>query len=322
MSSLLKVYYLFDLVAGIRQNVSMLYSLFNPANLSALTHTDQSEIKSRRLHTYLESVSKQVELTNKKITEFNKFKNEEFQYLKADNIEKLSLGKIKIIIKSHKGSYKFESPRDKNPNIDTKIVDRAIIEYYTGEGNSLSSISSKNISLRLAAILRGSELSLQMTMEQCFSNPYAPCGGIKRKFNTRKHIGFYLQQASDVYTLGFGDLSLFVIGKCLEKSITDYFYILNKNHKIGNNKDIKHIDFDTKINILHKYKFLTGREFSKIMSVKWDRNGIAHPIRMNEYRQVKLDIDGIIQIGINQVELTERKIENFSTNHSKKQIIK
>ena len=45
------------------------------------------------------------------------------------------------------------------------------------------------------------------------------------------------------------------------------------------------------------------------MSVKWDRNGIAHPPHTNEYRQVKLDIDGMIQIGINQVELTEKKIK-------------
>ncbi len=309
MPSLLKVYYLFDLIASIRRSISTLYSLFSPANLSALTHTDQSEIKSKRLQVYLGTAAKQVELTNKKIAEFNKFKNEEFQYLKADNIEKLNFGKIAKIIKSHKENYKFESPRDKDPNVDTKIVDRAIIEFYTGEGNSPSSISSKNISLRLAAILRESELSVNRMMEQCFINPYVPFGGIKRKFNTRKHISLYLQQASDLYTLGFGDLSLFVIGKCLEKSITNYFYILNKNHKIGKNKNIKYINFDTKINILHKYKFLTEREFSKIMSVKWDRNGIAHPLHTNEYRQVKLDIDGMIQIGINQVELTEKKIK-------------
>ena len=84
---------------------------------------------------------------------------------------------------------------------------------------------------------------------------------------------------------------------------------LKKSNKINNTPaEINKWSFDTKLQILRKNGFLSQPQFSKMMSLKWDRNIFGHPSKSLETKQAMDDADAMIKIGINAIRLVERKI--------------
>jgi len=76
------------------------------------------------------------------------------------------------------------------------------------------------------------------------------------------------------------------------------------NRKI---KEIKEADFDKSIHILRKEKIISPTQYSKIMSVKWDRNIFGHPVKRKDAAQSLKDAEAIIKIGMNLIDFLEHK---------------
>jgi len=218
-----------------------------------------------------------VDNLNNEISQFNKILRC-LKHLRAHELEKVDIKKIKKIV--------FE-PGSNLPE-KRKYVHLKLNTTLTPLRNSI-----KNFFLS-------------------FENIYIPFGGKGKKYLLRKKIRENILKALDVYSIGHAEIAVFIVGKTLEMSVKDYLKTLCKMRKISYKiKEIDNWDFDTCINILKKHKFLTPTQYSKIMSVKWDRNIFAHPSKIRDIKIALEDCDAITKIGVNSIHYIEKQIIKF-----------
>lgn len=293
------------LLSNIREHTHILKEMFNGVLLTSLMYENKKEEKRKKKRFY-EKTKEEVIKLNHRISMFNKWKNEQFRHVDAGDLEKVDLKNIKKIIYEHKGDYKIDKSKKRKFN-------EKLEEYIIGTGTSASSLSKRNTHLKLDNTLIQSINSQIKFLENMEKMIYLPFGGKGRKFKVRKNVEFYISEAIDIYSSGFFEIAVFIIGRTLEGTITDYLIILKKNKKINYKiKEIKTWDFENKINILKKENYLTPSQFSKIMSIKWDRNILGHYSTHSEIKQVRNDADATIKIGLNLIEYLERKIKRLS----------
>ena len=70
------------------------------------------------------------------------------------------------------------------------------------------------------------------------------------------------------------------------------------------------MDFHSKIGFL-KGKIITDVRWTKLMSIKWDRNIFAHPNTKKEIKDAERDAKAMIILAVNQIEFFSKKIKSI-----------
>jgi len=240
---------------------------FNGILLVALYFEDANEEKKRKKE-FFNRTSKIVKDLNSEIKKFNKYLNKYFTYLNSRGIEQVDLNKIKEIISEHK---------------------------------EITSLAREHTILKLNNCLIKTNNSIENVFSS-FHNLYFPFGGKNKKFELDELLFKIIKEAFDIYSLGYFETSVFLIGKGLEYTITKFLKKCLGKKKIPYTlKDLKKWTFHKKIDILNEEELISKSDYSKIMSVKWDRNISGHPSRKRELIKLRDDADAIIKIGLNKI---------------------
>jgi hypothetical protein len=112
----------------------------------------------------------------------------------------------------------------------------------------------------------------------------------------------------------FGE-SIFILGRLLENILSEYIFIIKKLGKLHlTKKQILNLDFHQKIELLHskKIKTLSGSQFSKLMSVKWDRNIYGHQLHSKNK-----DYQAVLMIALDSVVFFDKKITKLKQKPKK-----
>jgi hypothetical protein len=117
------------------------------------------------------------------------------------------------------------------------------------------------------------------------------------------------KEVIDVYSIGYFDNSILVLGKIIEKLITDLLFFYNKSKKIKLSKNkIDSMTFQNKIEYLESKKKISRSDASKIKSIKWDRNIGGHPSDNEDIKKLTEDVESLIEIGYNQIISLSKKL--------------
>ncbi len=270
------IFNLTRLLNTIESSIFRIQTHFNGVRLVALFYdsdvgSDEKKVKKK----FYERSKERIDELNRLISVFNNLLNTKFKHLRAEMLVKVNLKSIKKIINEHKDNSHLG-----RRHTHLKL-NNTLIPLLNSEENFLKSLDDL----------------------------YLPFGGPNRKFKTPKKVRINIKEAFDVYSIGYLGTSVFIIGKTLEMVITDYLKELKKCKKINYTmNEINSWNFDTKINILKKEKLLAPNQYSKMMSVKWDRNIFGHPSKKTDLIEAKNDADAIIKIGVNMIQLIENRI--------------
>lgn len=290
----------------IQGEIKNLQHLFSGVLLTSLMYeTKEDEIKKKT--EFYNHSKKHISKVNTLIRGFNGNAKIYIPFMNCVKIELIDTKKVKRIIDEHKGDYKMNRVEGRLSPPEN------IVEYITGTGSDASSLSKRNTHMKLLNVL----IPTINSMDQLFKRfkEYSLFFGEIDKIQVRDETKKFITEASDVYSIGLFGISVFIIGKTLEKSITDYLFVLQNLNKIDyKTSEIVSWDFDTKINILKKEKFITDPQYSKMMSVKCDRNIFGHPTDSEDSKQAEKDTGAIIKIGLNAIILIENKIHNIVKN--------
>ncbi|MDP1696131.1 MAG: DUF4145 domain-containing protein [archaeon] len=258
---------------------------FNGVLLVALYF--ENEIEEKEIKDKFFNKNKEIiEITNKEINEFNLKLESKYNYLPSKPIEIININEIKKIIYGHKG---------------------------------IDSISREYTILKLNNCLLDTENSIKNFLDS-FENQLMPFQGR----HTQKIVGEenfkLIKEAFDIYSLGYFETSVFIMGKCLEKCITEFLKKNIEKSKITNTlEELDNWSFDTKINRLKKEKLISDNDYSKIMSIKWDRNISSHPSEKEEIEKLRRDSSGTITLCINKIIDFSKKIEEVKSEVEIKQ---
>jgi hypothetical protein len=219
---------------------------------------------------------------NRRIAIFNKLKNKCFSFLKSTDLEKVEFSKLEKIILAHKD--------------------------YTDSGKKVAVLEKDRVFQPL-------EKSINSFLDS-FKNVAILFGG-SREFKTREKCIHRVRELIEIYSFGFFESTVLLCGRFLEELVTDYLKLLKHKKLIKYKlKEIDSWNFDTKINILHKEQKttrLTESQFSKLSSIKWDRNTCAHPNTKNEREKIKNEVDAIIISTLNLMQEFEIKMYKLRT---------
>jgi hypothetical protein len=252
-----------------------LKTTFNGALLTALYFESESEEK-RRKDDFFDRNKEIIEKINGEIREFNSKLKDRYGFLPTKLIEEINLDKVKEIIYGHKGK---------------------------------DSASRENTILKLNNCLLDYEGAIKSFFDS-FEIQLIPFSGRKFSEDIGKENYWFVKEAFDIYSIGYFGTAVLVMGKCLEKNITDLLEKnVNKSRIKYSLEEINKWNFDTKINILKKERLVSDSDFSKIMSIKWDRNVAGHPSSMEEMEKLRRDSSGTITLCLNQIVELQKKMK-------------
>lgn len=116
------------------------------------------------------------------------------------------------------------------------------------------------------------------------------------------HLRKKFEEVIDIYSIGYFETSILVLGKILEGLITDYLLLANKVKKIKlAKKNVESMTFQNKIEYAESEKLISRSDASKITSLKWERNIGAHPSKKEDVDKLSKDVEALISIGFNQI---------------------
>jgi len=285
------------LVRIIMESISKVEQTYYGARI--LRYENKKEMIEKKERFY-SAVKKELTELNENISMFNQFIRGELKYANFTNIPKVNVKRVKKIIDDHKGDY----PVEYDENLEFK---EKIIKHVMAEDSSASSLSRKNTILKLEKTLTDVKYSISNFLKEVdmLFSPFNQYEDEKFSKNTRMEIN----KAKDCFSIGLMGETVFIIGKILENLSTKYLILLKKANKINyKTSEIKKWDFETKINILKKEKMLTPNQYSKLMSVKWDRNIFGHPSKTSDIKQSMKDAKAMVIIGLNFISYLESKI--------------
>ena len=244
---------------------------FNGALLVALLFDDENTEKEKK-EKFFNRNKEIVDKINLEIDKFNSLQQSKHKYLPAKPLKLININSIKKIIFDHKGK------------------DSTAREFTIHKLNST---------------LLETENSIRNFFDS-FDIQLHPFLGRDTQFDTNVHE--IIKEAFDIYSIGYPDTSVFIMGKGLEHFITEFLRIHIEKKIIDYSFDeLEGWSFDTKVNILKKEKLISDGDYSKIMSIKWDRNITGHPSTKQEIDKIRKDADGMIRICINKlVDISER----------------
>jgi len=294
-------------IGNISRSIHNVDSVFHGALWASLVYENKKEGIAKKREFYLH-VKKEVNELNKEIKDFNNIKESIFSHTNLEDIGEVDISEIKKIIDKHKGDYHVDYPKktDKRNGAFSDIKG-----FVLGTEDSPSSLSRRNTFILLERTLDDTKKSVHKLMENIRNNDdFSKLFWGDKKNRYRKYIKSEIKKASDCYSFCLIGEAVFIIGRCVEKVLTDYLICLKKQGKIKYKlSEIKSWDYDTKINILgKKEKIITQNQYSKLMSLKWDRNIFGHHSKQKEIIQSTKDAEAIIRIGINLLNHFEQKI--------------
>ncbi|MDP3026702.1 MAG: DUF4145 domain-containing protein [Nanoarchaeota archaeon] len=253
---------------------------FNGALLVALYFENETEEKERK-DVFFNRNKELIENLNEEIKKFNLELEKKYSFLPTKPLEIISLEKIKEIIYEHRG------------------IDPNSREYTI---------------LKLNNCLNGTENSIKNFFDS-FEIQLMPFLGRKLPKDIGEENYKLVKEAFDIYSLGYFETSVFIMGKCLEKCVTEFIKKNIEKGKIKNTlKELDKWNFDTKINILKKEKLISDTDYSKIMSIKWDRNTSGHPSKKDEIEKLRRDSNGVIILCINKIVDFSKRLEDVKSD--------
>lgn len=116
------------------------------------------------------------------------------------------------------------------------------------------------------------------------------------------------EELASVFSIGYPELALFIAGRILETAIKDYMLLLRKRKKINKTQaQINKMKAEDRLNYLSG-RWLNEKDISKLRSIKFDRNIVAHYDKKS-YPDVLKDAEADIALSINILERINHKIE-------------
>ena len=274
--------------ARIEQFENMHLGLF----INSLRYKDKKEVKKLKKD-FINSVANSIKLINKEIDNLNIF----VRYLNKSGfvltpVSKINFTAIKKIIMDHQGHY----PQSEGL--------AGIVQEQMGEGNSPSVLARKHTSLQIRNVILKTKLSLSDFIKSIDS--FLGVFDSVNRDSFRPYVQDEIEKAKTAYSVGLFGESILILGRLLENLITEFTLLLKKVRKVSLTRDqILGLDFHNKIEFLHSKNLpiFSDSQFSKLMSVKWDRNTYGHKInsKSKDYRAV-------IIIGLVAIEFLEKKI--------------
>lgn len=276
--------------AKIKMNLEQIEGLYLGILINSLRYKNENEGKKIKVEFY-NNLKLFILKTNKEIGDFNEI----VRYLnkRLVQINKIDLIKIKNIIISHKGDYEQSGG----------------IKEVLGDGNSPSVLARKHTALLIQNILLATHLSMKNFLVS-LETWLAPFDCID-KSKVRKITIKEIDKIKAIFSIGCAGEAIFMVGRLLENIITEYLLLLNKSKLINlKTETIKSptFTFENKIDFLHNksQKIITDSQWSKMKTVKWDRNTYGH------FNRIKpKDADAIIIIGLQNIEFLDQKIKNL-----------
>lgn len=252
---------------------------FNGALLVALYFENESEEKEKK-DNFFNRNKEIIDEINEEIKRFNLKLEKDYSFLPTKPLEIINLEKVKKIIYEHQG-------KDSN--------------------------SREHTILKLTNCLLDSENSIKNFLDS-FEIQLMPFLGRKLPKEIGEENYRLVKEAFDIYSLGYFETSVFLMGKCLEKCITEFLRKNIEKGKIINTlEELDNWSFDTKINRLRKEKLISDSDYSKIMSIKWDRNISGHPSEKEEIEKLRRDSSGIITLCINKIIDFSKKLKEVKS---------
>lgn len=235
---------------------------------------------------YLRNINKKIRHFNSSVKSFNK----ELYLLKE-----VDLKEIKKIIDAHKGDYPKATGSSGN------------LYELMGKADSPSVLALKHTSLLIRNLLVPTRLSMNDFGKSViqFVDPFECIN----KEKIQRSIKSEIDKIEAIYSIGGLAEAIFVIGRLLENIINQYLILLKKNKRVDlKTKFIKSDQFklENKIDFLYSKKFITASQFSKMKSIKWDRNLYGHNSRVKPK-----DADAMVIIGLQGIEYLDYKIQKL-----------
>ena len=280
LNSIFNLAMLLKRIEDLKYNLSANYNfiLLDSAYINKLSN-DNVKGGNKRKKELLKRIKINIANINKLITLFNKALTKYFPYLRARPITPINFNEINNIIIEH---------------------------------NKPGKIAGEHTVLKIRNAINKTDQSIGEFI-QSFDNLFLLFdyqGDIK----TDKYTDKIIEEAFDIYSIGHFETALFLMGKCLDYLITKYLKLCAQkkiiNYKVGT---IQSWTFDTKINILKRHNLVTENDYSKIMSIKWDRNISGHPSTVKELKKLRNDSEAMIRLSVNQIMEISKKINSKKT---------
>jgi hypothetical protein len=244
-------------------------------NSNGFFHFNYDEKSGRRKKEELLSELKvNFKQVNRMICQFNKIKNDEFAFLRSEDIILADFDEFAQIVREREFTDAGKKHALYRRDVFFEKLHKSISDFV-----------------------------------HSFDKMLDVFGGPNRKWRMRRKNFRKLAEIMSIYSFGFFESAVIVCSKHLDELITEYLKLLKRvkriNHKM---KEINAWDFDTKINILRKERKITENQKVKLLSIKWDRNSCAHPVRKSELSLIKSDADAIILLSVNSLQYFETRI--------------
>jgi len=279
---------LWQIRSGIESFENMHLGLF----INSLRYKNEKE--GRKLKSdFISSATQSIKLINKEIDKFNTL----IKYFKKSGvsltlIEKINISVVKKIVLAHQGHH----PQAEGPG--------AFVHEILGKGDSPSVLARKHTSLQIKNIILRTKLSLSDFVESTYR--FLEFFDSIDRASLRLKVQSEIEKSKTAYSVGLPGESIFILGRLLENLVTEYIFCLEKTGKVTLTKDqILALEFHNKIEYLHSKSLpvLSDSQFSKLMSVKWDRNTYGHEINSKGK-----DCQAVIAIGLVTIDFFDKKI--------------
>lgn len=263
--------------------------------IHSLRNLDDSKSKAEKAK-YLASLKIQIDKINKVIRTFNSIRYYGFQNkYKLKKLPIISFGEIRKIINEHNDKF----PKDK---------DVSFIDDLFAQTDTASSIARKHTILRLRNVLLPVRISLGDFVKSLdfYKEPYEFYFSRKDRKNTILKEEILKSQAC--YSFGLDGEAVFILGRALENLSSKLLNVSKKYKPQLKSVVTKDVDFETKLNLLfHKAKIISPNDYSKAMSLKWDRNEFGHKSLI--INKLTRPTDAIIKLAIGLLVVFENKIK-------------
>lgn len=299
-----------SILAEIKALLDLTEELYLGLLINSLRYKSEVEGREEKKK-YLLSLRNQTEKINKQVKGFNVIRRHAFgEKSKITKLTPINFSHLRRIVLNHKGDY----PEEKGL--------KNFVNELLGNTDSASSLARKHTALLLRNALMPLRIELNRFIEslRLFEEPYQEY--LEKKKKVRIIVSREIEKSIVCYSVNLNGEALFIIGRLLENLSTEWLIQLKRQGAIQlQNAKIEELDFDQKLNRLcHVHKKITHGQFSKAMSLKWDRNIFGHKIR--KLNDLNKDSGSNIRIGVGLVMLFESKIKKKTTLKNARRSVK